>query len=691
MSNIKLKYALYGAALALLLALVAAALQLLEAGLSSGDGSFSHLTLAAVLRMGGLTALGALLAFLYGGRLAQSVDGLNRSAERIGQGDYSQPIRASLSHEFNGLQQTLEQMRQRLTQTTVTRDYLQNIIDSMNDAVFVTGPDDLIRIANKAACRLTGLDQPELMTRQFPSLLDPVSGMTAEVLLQRASDSGETVLRTVSGQTIPVSISTAALTANDAQFTGNIYVARDITERKRAERRIRYLASHDTLTKIPNRLQFQHLLQQAIARTQRSDGAVAMLYLDMDRFKEVNDTFGHAAGDRVLEVLTERLTRVVPADAVMGRLAGDEFALFLEGDSLTTVRTAVRQLGAAILAAMEQAFHIDENEIFLSASLGAAFSPRDANNVIDLIRNADAAMYYSKQNGGNNCVTYSPQMNAAAVERLMLKSKLARAVERDELVVRYMPKVDLASGQIVGAEALLRWRLPGHGDIPPSQFIPLAEEGNLIHSVGEWVLDRVCIDYHRLSEQGRKPGRIALNLSLKQLRQASFILRCRSVFERHNVSPDNLELEITETTLMADPKRTIAMLNELRDLGLHLSIDDFGTGYSSLSALQQFPIGTLKIDQSFVRDALGDANDATLVRTIIEMGRSLGMIVVAEGIETVEQLNFLRALGCQQGQGKLFGEPCSVTELATVLLQQESQAPLWAAWFDKAERPALQA
>ena len=666
MSNIKLKYTLYGAALALLLALVAASLQLLEAGLSSGDGSFSHLTLAAVLRMGGLTALGALLAFLYGGRLAQSVDGLNHSAKRIGQGDYSQPVRASLSHEFNGLQQTLEQMRQRLTQTTVTRDYLQNIIDSMNDAVFVTGPDDLIRIANKAACRLTGLDQPELMTRQFPSLLDPVSGVTTEVLLQRASDSGETVLRTLSGQTIPVSISTAALTATDAQFTGNIYVARDITDRKRAERRIRYLASHDTLTKIPNRLQFQHLLQQAIARTQRSDGAVAMLYLDMDRFKEVNDTFGHAAGDRVLEVLTERLTRVVPADAVMGRLAGDEFALFLEGESLTTVRTAVRQLGAAILAAMEQAFHIDENEIFLTASLGAAFSPRDANNVIDLIRNADAAMYYSKQNGGNNCVTYSPQMNAAAVERLMLKSKLARAVERDELVVRYMPKVDLASGQIVGAEALLRWRLPGHGDIPPSQFIPLAEEGNLIHSVGEWVLDRVCIDYHRLSEQGRKPGRIALNLSLKQLRQASFILRCRSVFERHNVSPDNLELEITETTLMADPKRTIAMLNELRDLGLHLSIDDFGTGYSSLSALQQFPIGTLKIDQSFVRDALGDANDATLVRTIIEMGRSLGMIVVAEGIETVEQLNFLRALGCQQGQGKLFGEQDDLDVLGVV-------------------------
>ena len=689
MNNLKLKYALYGAALALLLAISAAALQLLEAGVA--DGGSPALSLPALLRMGGMMALGSLLAFLYGGRLAQSLEGLSRSAARLGSGDYSEPVTASLSREFTGLQQTLEQMRQRLTQTTVSRDYLQTIIDSMTDAVFVTGQGDLIRIANQAARRLTGLDDAALLGSRFPVLLEGQPDIAPEVVLQRACESGEAVLRTASGQTLPVSISSATLNASDPRFSGTIFVARDITERKRAERRIRYLASHDTLTKIPNRLQFQHLLQQAIARTQRNDGAVGLLYLDMDRFKEVNDTFGHAAGDRVLEVLTERLTRVVPADAVMGRLAGDEFALFLEGESLQSVRTAVRQLGAAILAAMEQTFHVGDHEVFLTASLGAAFCPRDASNVIDLIRNADAAMYYSKQNGGNNCVTYSPQMNAAAVERLMLKSKLARAAERDELVVRYMPKVELATGRIIGAEALLRWRLPGHGDIPPAQFIPLAEESNIIHGVGEWVLDRVCIDYRRLCEQGRQPGRIALNLSLKQLRQASFILRCRSVFERHRVSPENLELEITETTLMADPKRTIALLNELRELGLHLSIDDFGTGYSSLSALQQFPIGTLKIDQSFVRDALGDINDATLVRTIIEMGRSLGMTVVAEGIETAEQLQYLRALGCEQGQGKLFGEPCSVGDLADLLQQQETLAPPWAALFDDNAPSARQA
>jgi EAL domain-containing protein (putative c-di-GMP-specific phosphodiesterase class I) len=261
-------------------------------------------------------------------------------------------------------------------------------------------------------------------------------------------------------------------------------------------------------------------------------------------------------------------------------------------------------------------------------------------------------------------------MNAAAVERLMLKSKLKRAIERDEFVVAYMPKVNIADGLVVGAEALLRWRAPGHGDIPPSQFIPLAEENNLISSIGEWVLDRVCQDYSGLSSQGLAPGRIALNLSLKQLRQASFILDCKSLFARRGVSPAQLELEITETTLMADPKRTIGMLKELAAMGLHLSIDDFGTGYSSLSALQQFPISTLKIDQSFVRDVNEDRNDATIVRTIIEMGHSLGMQVIAEGVETSAQLEFLTRAGCDQAQGQLFGEPCSIDALTQLLARQ---------------------
>jgi EAL domain-containing protein (putative c-di-GMP-specific phosphodiesterase class I) len=271
-------------------------------------------------------------------------------------------------------------------------------------------------------------------------------------------------------------------------------------------------------------------------------------------------------------------------------------------------------------------------------------------------------MYYSKQNGGNTFAFYSPEMNAAAVERLMLKSKLRRALERDELVIAYQPKVDLRNGKIIGAEALLRWRLPGHGDIPPGQFIPLAEETNLILDIGEWVLNRVCLDYRHIHSEGGDPGRISLNLSLKQLRQASFILRCRSVFRRHGVSPTSFELEITETTLMADAKRTVRLLDELYAMGLHLSIDDFGTGYSSLSALQQFPIGTLKIDQSFVRDIFTDADDQAIVMAVIQMAQSLGITTIAEGVETVEQTQFLKARGSHEAQGFHFGRPLTADQ-----------------------------
>ena len=690
MISLKTKYALYGAALALLLAITVTATLLLELRAHDAPVEEINLTSLVIIRGALLVGLSSLLAFLYGGRLARTIERLNYSAARIGAGDYSQPVNVSDQSEFGGLQRTLEQMRRRLAQTTVTRDYLQNVLDSMSDAVFVTAEDGLVRIANNAASRLTGISDADLVGYALASLLDSGGRLSADATLRRACEIGEGVLRTTTGQTIPVSFVGSVITSSDRQFAGHIYVARDITDRKRAERRIRYLARYDTLTKIPNRMQFQHLLQQAIARSQRHAGAVGLLYLDMDRFKEVNDTFGHAAGDRVLEVLTERLTRALPAETILGRLAGDEFALFTEGASLTDVRTAVRQQAAVILESMTEAYHINNQEVYLTASLGAAFCPRDAENVIDLIRNADAAMYYSKQNGGNSCVTYSPEMNAAAVERLMLKSRLSRAVERDEFVVHYMPKVDLTRGRIIGAEALLRWRLPDHGEIPPAQFIPLAEENNLILGIGEWVLERVCVDYSRLTAQSLAPGRIALNLSLKQLRQASFILRCRSVFEKHAVSPTHFELEITETTLMADAKRTVGLLTELRELGLHLSIDDFGTGYSSLSALQQFPIGTLKIDQSFVRNMVDDANASTLVRTIIEMGRSLGMEVVAEGVETVAQLQFLRELGCHQGQGTLFGQACSIDDLALLLeAQQSGEAPYLQLFTDSTQQLPL--
>src|SRR6202167_4560720 len=631
-----------------------------------------------VKRMRGLFAgitvplflLGLIGAWFIARQLAGPISALVKSADRIGQGDYTRPLAVVRQDELGDLQFALERMRQKLNETTITKNYLNTVLNSLSDAVFVTSPEGIVKSCNEATQRLLGYQEADLLGRPLVSFIDEAHRGALD-LTNSASEARETVLRTASGQTIPVSMAGSADTSEDPQFQGNIYVARNITERKRAGRRTRSLARYDTLTKMPNRMQFQHLLQQAIARARRNQRSLALLYLDLDRFKEVNDTFGHAAGDRTLEILSERLTRNLSKDAVIGRLAGDEFAMFVDELPLEVDnRPSLSSLARTLLDEISRAFYVNQQEVYLTASVGIAISPYDAENVIDLIRNADAAMYHSKQNGGNTWAFYVPQMNAAAVERLMLKSKLRRALERDELVILYQSKVDLRDGRVVGAEALLRWRLPGHGDISPSQFIPLAEETSLILDIGEWVMNRVCSDYREWKNTVPQPGRIAINLSLRQLKQSSFISRCRNVFRKHGVSPTCFELEVTETTLMTDPKRTIGLLNELYAMGLNLAIDDFGTGYSSLSALQQFPIGTLKIDQSFVRDVAVDANDAALVRAIIDMGKSLDLEVIAEGVEARAQLEFLRKHGCLHAQGRLFGEPMEAHKLLAILASQ---------------------
>ncbi len=592
--------------------------------------------------------------------------------DRTDRGHPSEPLPPSGVPGTSALEDALERMRAELTRTTISRDYLETLLNSMGEAVLVASADGRIRTINAAASRLLGRSAAELAGVDFGSLI--ATEHRAAFDLARVLDApGETVVRTARGQTIPVAISASPVSSADPAFQGHIFVLRDITERKRAERRIRYLARFDALTRMPNRMQFQHLLQQAIARTTRQGRGLVLLYVDLDNFKDINDTFGHESGDRILETMSERLSHVLPRESVVGRLAGDEFAIFAEsGDEARERHEQASALARLVLREIARPVHIGEHEMEVTASIGIAICPEHADNVIDLIRDADAAMYHAKRAGRNCHVHYAPEMNAAAVERLLLKSKLRRALDRNEFFVRYQPKVDLASGQIVGAEALLRWRLPGHGDIAPAQFIPLAEESRLILDIGAWVLNQVCSDYAVWQTRVADPGRVAINLSLKELSQASFIPHCRSVFEQHGVSPARVELEITETTLMMDAARTLPLLDELRAMGVHLSIDDFGTGYSSLSALQQFPIGTLKIDQSFVRDAAGDPDDATIVRTIIEMGRSLGLQVVAEGIETDEQRQFLVRSGCQYGQGRLFGEPIASDEFLDMMVRQST-------------------
>jgi diguanylate cyclase (GGDEF)-like protein len=429
-------------------------------------------------------------------------------------------------------------------------------------------------------------------------------------------------------------------------------------------------------------MQFQHLLQRAIAKARRRHEELAVLYIDVDHFKEINDTFGHLAGDMALETVASRLADVLPEGCVFGRLAGDEFAAIIEGLQPSEASSrALDTIARRTLNRLAQPLYVQGHEVFIAASMGIAKYPDDGSSVIDLIRDADAAMYHAKRSGGNTYTRFKPELTQPSIERLMTRSKLKRAFERNELLVRYQPRYELETGKVVGAEALVRWQLPDRGIILPADFIPLAEENDLIIQIGEWVLDRVCEDFRYWQRSVASPGRVSVNLSLRQLRQRDFIHRIAGILRSYEVSPTSLELEITETTLMENPARTIRILDELYAQGLHLAIDDFGTGYSSLSALQKFPINTLKIDQSFVRDVATSLDDATIVGTIIQMGNSLNMDVVAEGVETEEQLNYLQHLGCAFVQGLLFGEPMSADDYLDLVLSQAEGTDKYRALF----------
>jgi diguanylate cyclase (GGDEF)-like protein/PAS domain S-box-containing protein len=595
---------------------------------------------------------------------------LKHQAEKLRDADFGEPLEVRRGDELGDLAEVFNAMRDQLRATTISRDYVDNILASMNDAIIVTSHDGGIKRINKATTLLLGFDEEELRGMPVDSLVDAAKSgpLTSE---STAGAPREAFLESKFGESIPVSYSCSILDDEASERGDRIYAAQNTTERRRAEQRIRYLARIDALTKIPNRMQFQHLLQRGIARARRAGDSLALFYIDIDHFKEINDTFGHLAGDTTLETVAERLTSALPPRSIIGRLAGDEFAVIVDGARPDREgRVATDALARLLLMKLADPFYVQGHEVFMTASMGVAYYPQDAPNVIDLIRNSDAALYHAKKSGGNVHSYYVPKMNEAAVERLMTKSKLKRAFERNELLVHYQPKYNLATGEVAGAEALVRWELPERGLVLPSDFIPLAEETNLIIEIGEWVLDKVCEDFRYWQRSVSSPGRVSVNLSLKQLRQRNFTNRISSILRSYEVSPTSLELEITETTLMENPERTVKLLDQLYALGLHLAIDDFGTGYSSLSALQQFPISTLKIDKSFVRHVASSADDATLVGTIVQLGRNMNMDVVAEGVEETEQMTFLQSIDCTYAQGLLFGDPMSSDNYLELLLAQ---------------------
>jgi diguanylate cyclase (GGDEF)-like protein len=425
-----------------------------------------------------------------------------------------------------------------------------------------------------------------------------------------------------------------------------------------------HLAQHDFLTSLPNRLLLTERFTHAISLAQRHDKKIGLLFLDLDNFKHINDSLGHAIGDRLLQSVANRLTECVRATDTVCRQGGDEFVILLA--EIGQPRDAAH-VAETLRAALALPHLIDGHELHVSLSIGISVFPDDGTDVDVLMQNADAAMYHAKASGRNNVQFFKPDMNVRAVRRQFVENSLRRALKQDEFLLHYQPKIDLASGAITGVEALIRWQDPALGLVYPAQFVPIAEENGLIIPVGRWVLREACRQVQAWLDAGLPAVPVSVNISAVEFRHKNFLEGLAQILKETGLAPHYLELEMTESILMHDTESSAALLQALKAMGVQLAIDDFGTGYSSLSYLKRFPIDTLKIDQSFVRDIATDADDATIVAAVIGMGRNLKQRVIAEGVETQAQLEFLQARHCDEGQGFHFSHPVSAGDFARLL------------------------
>jgi len=436
--------------------------------------------------------------------------------------------------------------------------------------------------------------------------------------------------------------------------------------RKAAEQNLRFVASHDPLTGLFNRNMFNERLQQALAQAVRFERSLSLLFIDLDGFKDVNDTLGHNAGDALLAELATRLRATLREGDVIGRMGGDEFVVLVEE---VAEATQVAEVAKKVLEMAARPFPFQGRECRVTASVGISIYPDDGKDAQTLLKNADIAMYLVKQQGKNSFRFYSPQMNVHLMERLSLESGLRRAMERDELVLLYQPKVGVRDGQVSGMEALMRWQHPTQGMISPAEFVPVAEDAGLITAIGEWALRAACRQARAWREQGLAHLRVAVNLSHKQILQESLIQMVREALHHERVEPSRLELEITEEMLIRNPERAGRLLAQFKELGVRVVIDDFGTGYSSLNFLKRLPIDSVKIDRSLILDLPRDDDAAALTRGVVAMAHSLGIAVIAEGVETREQWEFLLALGCEEMQGNYFSMPVTADLVAGIARQ----------------------
>ena len=431
-----------------------------------------------------------------------------------------------------------------------------------------------------------------------------------------------------------------------------------------ANLQLRHLATHDALTGLPNRVLLDDRLAQAIAHADRDLQPFAVMMLDLDRFKLINDSFGHRSGDMVLNEVARRLQGLVRSIDTVARVGGDEFVLVV---SPSAARADAEEIGKRANAVLSAPFQVEGVDLRVSSSIGIAFYPTDGASAESVLAHADAAMYCAKERGRNNYQCFSPGMKSVALERVSLESELHQAMKLEQFELFYQPKVDTASGDIHSAEALIRWRHPQRGLILPSEFIPLAEECGLIHEIGAWVIREACRQCAVWQGAGQLPLRVAVNVSPSQFRRGDLFEVVRSALQQSQLDPRFLEIELTESAVMTNPEDSVAVLEQISRMGVLVSVDDFGTGYSSMSYLRRFPIDKLKIDRSFITDLTTRADDASIVQAIVSLAHGLRLKVVAEGVETLEQLKFLQSVGCDQYQGYHFSEPLPATEFADLV------------------------
>jgi diguanylate cyclase (GGDEF)-like protein/PAS domain S-box-containing protein len=543
------------------------------------------------------------------------------------------------------------------------------VFEDSGEAIVVTDENNCIISVNRTFTEITGYSSDEVLGRN-PSILSSRRQSVEfyksmwHSLQEHGSWRGEIWNRRKNGEIYPEWLSIRRVHDESTATTRHIGIFSDLSERKDAVERIHRLSHFDSLTSLPNRLLMEEHISQAIAYAQRHKLQLAVLSVDIDHFKHINDTLGYLAGDQLLQLIAQRLQDCVRrGQDTVSRLKGDGFLILLPDLDMN----AAAQLAQSIITALSMPYPLEKHEASVTTSIGIGIFPGDGADTSKLIENATAAMYYAKENGHNNYKFYAQDMNASTLQRMTLENSLRQAMEQNEFLIHYQPLIDLKSGQVVGAEALLRWKHPEMDMVSPSVFIELAEESGVIIPLGEWMIGVVCRQIHTWQQEGTRIIPISVNISLRQFQQSDLPQKIEALLKDNNVDPFFLEIELTESTVMQDVDAAAKMLQRVKKRGIRLAIDDFGTGYSSLVHLKRFHIDKLKIDQSLVRELVDNADDSAIVRAIISMAHNLRLVVVAEGVETRKQLDFLKVLHCDQIQGYFFSEALPAESFASLL------------------------